>query len=505
MAEQKVKKVKLSKYQKSNKKLKDRISTFVKHDTTSHDILLAINNGENKYLRSHRVESTNYDPKWLQMIEDCIPDLGDIIKDPRKITRTVTDIVPVELAKKTNSESVRHLASHTQYVKSVDEEGNITPNKVLNIGTEDDYLIYENKFIATLVKRLVIFVEKRYEFLTKFVPLKETDVLLHKSRAIIDGSIVEIETKVKVTKNAENDVKGESTTNYIKRIEKVRNYIMYYMGSDFMKMFKNEKDVVGQILQTNIIRKNKKYHKCYLLYRYITGYTQLGIDYKVKEDYIAYNQEQMKSVNSVALSAFLAVDHNGPSHLALEKQKKYKPRILTSIDDDPFVYGPILNKPIQFIRADDQYYLDQEKSLKEIKIRPTKEEAEYQKEEAEKKKKLEEEKKRVEALKKRKEKEAKEFKKKQDALKEERRKKAAAEKARKEAERKKRELERIEKARKNIKQKAIDDRKDEEEKAKKEEELRKAEEKKLAEALKALQESSNEELEPETPTEPGKE
>lgn len=470
MAEEKKKKVKLSKYQRSNKKLRDKFDALVKHDETSKAILSAITNGENKYLRSHRIETTNYDPKWLNMIEDCIPELGEIIKNPRKITKTVTDIVPVELAKKTNAESVRHLASHTQYVKSVDEEGNVTPNKVLNIGTEDDYAIYENKFIATLVKRLVVFIEMRYEFFKKYVPLKETDVLLHKSTAIIDGSIVEIETKVKVTKNAEEDERAvNSTTNYIKRMEKVRNYIMYYLGSDFMKMFKNEKDVTGQILQTNIIRKNKNYHKCYLLYRYITGYNQLGIDYKVKEEYINYNNDQMKSINEVAMASFLAVDHNGPSPLALAKEKKYKPRILTTMEDEPFVYGPVPSKPIHFIRADDQYYLDQEKSLNEIKLRPTKEEADYQKEDAEKKKKLDEEKKRVEALKRRREKELKEFQKQQEALKAEKRRQAALEKKRIEEERRKKELERLALARKELKEKAISDRKAEEARKKEEE------------------------------------
>ena len=466
MAEQ-VKKIKLSKYQKANKKLRGRFDTFISHDKTTKDIIDAINKGDNRYLRSHRVENTNYDPKWLVMIEDCIPELGEIIKNPRKITKTVTDIVPVELAKKTNAESVRHLASHTQYVKSVDENGNVTPNKVLNIGSDDDYMIYENRFIATLVKRLVLFIEKRYEYVTKIGPLKETDILMYKTRSIIDGSVVEIETKVKVTKNAEEGAKGEAT-NYINRIERIRNYMLYYMGTDFMKMFKNDKEITGQILQTNIIRKNKNYHKCYNLYRYINSYNQIGIDYKVKEEYIAYTQDQMRSINDVAMTAFLAVDHNGPNKLALEKQRVYKPRILTSMDDDPFVYGPLPTKPIQFIRVDDQYFKDQEKSIGEVKQRPTKEEANYQKDDAEKKKKLADEKRRVEALKKRKEKELKEFQKKQEALREEKRRKAAEEKAKREAEKRRQELERLEKARKNLKQSAVNDRKMEELRAKKE-------------------------------------
>ena len=462
MAEQKIKR--LSIYQRSNKKLLGKYDALLSRDQTSKNILKSIGNGENKYLRSHRLESTNYDPKWLLMIEDCIPELGDIIKNPRKVTKTVTDIVPVELARKTNDESVRHLASHSQYVKTVKENGDIVPNKILNIGSDDDYLTYENKFIATLVKRLVVFIEKRYEFLTQYAPLKETDVLMHKTKAVIDGSIVEIETKVKVTKTAKEDVEGESNS-YIKRVEKVRTYMLYYMGTDFMKMFKNEKDVRGQILQTNIIRKNPKYHKCYELYRYITAYNQLGIDYKVKEEYTKYSEKEMEDINKVSMSAFLAMNHEGPSKIALAKEKKYKPRILLTMDDEPFVYGPILNnKPLVFIRADDEYFKEERKTIPELVKRPTKEEAEYQKDEAEKKKKLDEEERKLAALKKRREKEIKEFERKQAILAEQERKREAARKAAEEARRRKEELDRIERARRELKATAIEDRRIEEEK-----------------------------------------
>ena len=59
MAEEKKKKVKLSKYQRSNKKLRDKFDALVKHDETSKAILSAIATGENKYLRGHRIETTN--------------------------------------------------------------------------------------------------------------------------------------------------------------------------------------------------------------------------------------------------------------------------------------------------------------------------------------------------------------------------------------------------------------------------------------------------------------
>jgi hypothetical protein len=258
------------------------------------------------------------------------------------------------------------------------------------------------------------------------------------------------------------------------------------MGTDFMKMFKNEKEITGQIIQTNIIRKNVKYHKCYELYRFINAYNQLGIDYKVKEDYTAYNPVQMRAVDSVALAAFLVTETGEPSDIALETEKSYKPKILKSMDDDPFVYGPLVRKQILFIRADDEYFKDQAKTIGEVKPRPTKEEANFQKEDAKKKKELDAEQKRVNALKKRREKEAKEFEKKQAALKEEQRKKIEAAIAAEEARRKQEEIDMLEQARKDLKQNAIEDRKVEEEATKK----AKAEQKALEEARKKLEEEA---------------
>lgn len=488
-----VKKKKLSKYQKANKRLTTKLGAFVRSNVTTQEITAAIKKGENKYLHAHHFESTNYDPKWLQMIEDCIPDLGEILKNPRKVTKIVTDIVPVELAKKTNDESVRHLASHTQYVKTVDEQGNVIPNKVLNIGADDDYMIYENKFIATLVKRLVIFIEKRYEFLIKYAPLKENDVFMHKTTANIDGSLVEIETKVKITKAAKERVEGESNA-YIKRVEDVRRYILYYMSTDFMKMFKNEKDVRGQILQTNIIRKNPKYHKCYLLYRYITSYNQLGIDYKVKEEFLTFSNDEMNALNRLAAANFLAMNPEDPGSVAITRTKVYKPRILNTIDDETFVYGPILDKPILMIRADDEYFAKKKNQIPEIKSKPSKQEAEYQKEDAERKKKLLEEERKALALRKRKEKEAKEFERRQALLLEKQRREEEARKKAEEAARRKEELDRLERARRALKQSAIDDRKVEEEEER-ERKLRERAEMLAAEEAKRLEEAKKAEEE----------
>ncbi|MBP5693856.1 MAG: hypothetical protein J6X03_00125, partial [Bacilli bacterium] len=375
---------KISKYQKLAKHYDKKMKSFVSSSKSASEIYDAFSHGETRIIKSQRIESANYNPEWLKAIEDCMTDLGDIIKNPRKVTKTDTNLVPVELAKKTNDESVRHLASHSQYVKNIDEKGDVIPDKILNIGADDDYLTYENKFIATLVKRLIIFVEKRYQYIAKNTPLSNVQFLKYKTIQAIDGQLVEMETKVRVTK-VNSDIVPSLGEAYLKRIEEVRRYLKFYYTTDFMKMFKNEKDVKGQILQTNIIRKNPKYHHCYELYRFITTYKDIGAEYNVKETYKDLDDESLDLINQSIFANFLAVYPENPSPEKIAKEKSFRPRLKTTLDEDMFVYSPIEDKEIEFVRVDEQYQLGLEKEVGEIIKNPSKRQASYQENEVYKK------------------------------------------------------------------------------------------------------------------------
>ena len=104
--------------------------------------------GKNSYLRYDRLQSSSFDSSWIEMIEGVIFDLGDIIANPKMTTKVDGNIVPVELARKTGAESVQHLSSHTQYIKEIDEYGNVIPSKIMTMVNEDDLHTYENRFIV---------------------------------------------------------------------------------------------------------------------------------------------------------------------------------------------------------------------------------------------------------------------------------------------------------------------------------------------------------------------
>ena len=404
-----------SKKSKLFSKYLSRMDT-IKKDKYAAELFAALEAGKNSYMRIDRLESSNFDMVWIKTIENCIYDLGEIIANPKEVTKTVTSIVPVELARKTGAESVQHLASHTQYIKEITEQGDVVPNKILNIGSEEDIHTYENRFIATLIRRLVLFIEKRYEFVKKFSVLHDEEILFYKTKAIVDGSEVEIETKIKVRSESDSE-DADISNSYVDRIVKLREYIMYFYGSKFMKELKTERDVRNPIVMTNILRKNPKYHKCYELFRFIEKYDKLGVSYKLDEDASMFSDAELAELNTVMLTNYLALKGKDRSKVTKGFSRTYKPRILTSLDDEQFIYGDLLRGPIEFLRVDQGYqdYLD-EQLKKDLPPHPTKIEKDYYEEELEAIKARKAEKAAIDKLTKRKKKEQAEYEKQVRAL-----------------------------------------------------------------------------------------
>ena len=113
---------------------------------------------------NRRILEKDIDVSWVESIETGLVSIDNVIRNPSKTIINVEEVVPIALSKKITVDSVKHLAQHTDLIQSVDPEtGKITPSKVLNIHKEESYLTYENKFVNTLIDRLFIFVNKRYE------------------------------------------------------------------------------------------------------------------------------------------------------------------------------------------------------------------------------------------------------------------------------------------------------------------------------------------------------
>ena len=104
-----MKKAKINSVKQINRSYHSHLKTIIKgvHEKEIFDSLSA---GKNSYLRLDRLASSSFDKSWIEVIEGVIFDLGQIISNPRLNTKIEGSITPVELARKTNSETVQHLA-----------------------------------------------------------------------------------------------------------------------------------------------------------------------------------------------------------------------------------------------------------------------------------------------------------------------------------------------------------------------------------------------------------
>ena len=63
------------------------------------------------------------DEECLKRIEDGLVALDIITRAPKQFLKTDFEIIPVELAKKTGTDSIKHLSSHSHLISRVDEDG----------------------------------------------------------------------------------------------------------------------------------------------------------------------------------------------------------------------------------------------------------------------------------------------------------------------------------------------------------------------------------------------
>ena len=82
-----------------------------------------VDNTDSSIVVKKNVNKQISDTSWIDMVEDCIPYLDNIIRNPRRFIVQEENIVPIEKTKVVTEESIRHLAQHTQLIQDVKEDG----------------------------------------------------------------------------------------------------------------------------------------------------------------------------------------------------------------------------------------------------------------------------------------------------------------------------------------------------------------------------------------------
>jgi len=265
------------------------------------------------------------DMDWVEAIERCVAPMDIAIRENRRFIKTEEEVVPIEKSRRITTESVRHLAQHTNLIARV-EGDQITPESILNVRHEESFAIYENRFLVLVVETVLAFIEKRYEALCQVSgsSLSQLDMQRNFSTKR-EHTTFHLEYSSEYADNSEYNIDDDVTTlTDFQRVSRVRKIYSAFSASALIRGLKGVQPVRPPITRTNLMTKNPNYRACLELYLFLESYHKTGFDILRTESHGEMQPEMKDGIGSAMdMLHFLVYTRNNPQ-LEQKLQQNYQ-------------------------------------------------------------------------------------------------------------------------------------------------------------------------------------
>lgn len=295
-----------------------------------------IENGESEFRQVGRVETKAFDAKFLEALEKGLEAVGRILANPRTFIKEQTELENVEKAKKVSTVSIQHFATHSQYLRTITESGEVIPDKILTVHSETNTAIYENRFVMTLIKRAISFIEQRYNYVRDHGETRDSDELTVTNKTDFSGVTYEVSMRVRASVPSSDGGNSRKNEEILQRLAMCRQRCGDYLHSNFMTQMKGAKDVTSPVHMTNMLLKHPDYHAAYELWEFIESYETLGVSYEVQETALAFDEEYMSELYELMTEAVVKLRSRHVGKAApdeLTKTKTVTPKVVFTLDD----------------------------------------------------------------------------------------------------------------------------------------------------------------------------
>ena len=224
---------------------------------------------EATFVASSDIKKTKIDYSWLNVLEDSLPNIDKIVRNPRRFIVQEEDVVIVEKTKRVSQETIKHLAQHSENIQDLDENGDIVPKKLLNVHKEDTSDLYENRFIYTLVTRLENFINRQLEDLELTSKKEVNKEVSYKAETNLDGRLIKIDLKME--EQDEIDL-TEDGSDYKNRILACYEVIRGFRTTEMIRELVGCSLVRNPIRKTNLILREPNFQKAFVLWQYLDNF-----------------------------------------------------------------------------------------------------------------------------------------------------------------------------------------------------------------------------------------
>ena len=259
-----------------------KINEILGYDPLFRYLTNTINSGDNEVKIVQKEVKVDIDKKWIEIIEEVLPYLDQLIRNPKEFIDYEEELVDISNAKKVGKENVKFLATHSDLVYDVLDDV-VIPSKVLNELKEDTYEIYENRFLYTLLVKLKDFVECKYTKIKQALSKKaQSEFVMNSDYAYKDLQLV-VNFNTIIDDRLNNDNKEEVSE--LRQIEHIYSIVEDYMASEFAVKMANTKLIDEPILYTNILKTEVNYIYALKLWDFISEYDSDGFKIEYVESY----------------------------------------------------------------------------------------------------------------------------------------------------------------------------------------------------------------------------
>jgi len=213
-----------------------------------------------------------FDYEWLDKVEEVIPYIDNILRNPKRFIINEEEVVKVELARRTTVESIIHLTQHTNFIQDYDKKtGDVKPSKVLNINRDESLDTYENRFVFTLLGNLELFFKERVEQSGDKSHFSDKKIIKYTGNAKVGTENININIDINSFDKSEEEVKSQTGESFSERVAKVKVQLDGFKASELYRTLHrlHVPPVRSPIRKTNVILKNPNFQKAEELWNYI--------------------------------------------------------------------------------------------------------------------------------------------------------------------------------------------------------------------------------------------
>lgn len=318
-----------------------------------------LKNHKTKIKIDHNFEKNIVDDSWLIKIEENIRYIDNILRNPNRFIINEEEIVKVELAKRITVDSIKHLSRNTSFIQDIDEvTGDVKPSKVLNINKEESFNTYENRFIYTLIKNLMMYVDIKKRSINLGASSKNDKLLTYEGESKVGNENVNISLVLN------SSMKDDNFINELeKRINKVEFQIKDLVNTDLYKNIDRLRValVTAPIKKTNLILKNTNFQHAVALWNFLQEEMNDNSEVETGNNVIENDPKIKKLLDETFLLNYFILN-SVDNDEKLDNDKKIKQNrdvlinnmiqdlVVTNRDLTIDQLGDIVNKQIQLVK-----------------------------------------------------------------------------------------------------------------------------------------------------------